>query len=63
MTAFNRIQRFGQSLSNFLKSKMVIVMKQNVATVNDIAGLFAGKLKNINRDKLLKEVKEELWGE
>ena len=41
----------------------VIVMKQNVATVNDIAGLFAGKLKNINRDKLLKEVKEELWGE
>lgn len=41
----------------------VLIVKEKVSTVNDIAGLFKKKLKNIDIDKSLKEVKRELWGE
>lgn len=41
----------------------ILILKEKVATVKDIAGIFKKKLEKIDADKLLKEVKEELWGE
>ncbi len=41
----------------------VLVIPENVSTVNDVAGLFKEKLKKLQTDKILKKVKKELWGE
>lgn len=41
----------------------VLVVRESVSKVEDIAGLYKGKLQRIDASKKLKEVKEELWGE
>jgi len=41
----------------------VIILNDHVAKVQDIVGMFKRKLANVDTDKLLKNVKKELWGE
>lgn len=41
----------------------ILILKEKVTKVKDIAGMFKKKLEKIDTDKMLKEVKEELWGE
>ncbi len=41
----------------------VIVMKKNVSLVKDAAGIFEKESNKIDSDKMLREVKKELWGD
>ncbi len=41
----------------------VLVIDDKVAQVQDIAGMFKRKLARVDTDKLLKNVKKDLWGE
>ena len=41
----------------------VLIIKNDIAKVKDIAGMFKKELEHIDTDKVLKEVKKELWGE
>ena len=41
----------------------VLIMKKDRAKVKDIAGMFKKELQHKDTDKVLKEVKKELWGE
>ena len=41
----------------------VAIIPKKVATVGDLAGMFKEELKNIDTDKMLKQIKKELWGE
>ncbi len=40
----------------------VMILNKKVGTVKDIAGIWKRQLKGIDTDKLLKEVKKDLWG-
>ena len=41
----------------------VMILNKKVSTVGDIAGIWKEKLKNVDTDKMLKQVKKDLWGE
>ena len=41
----------------------VMILNKKIGTVKDIAGIFKEELKNVDTDKLLKQIKKELWGE
>lgn len=41
----------------------VMIINKKVSRVKDIAGLFKKKLAKTDTDKLLREVKKELWGD
>ncbi len=41
----------------------LLILNDKVARVQDIVGMFKKKLANVDADKLLKNVKKELWGE
>ncbi|MDP1694898.1 MAG: hypothetical protein Q8L34_05145 [Candidatus Woesearchaeota archaeon] len=46
------------------KDKVTVnIISKKVATVGDIAGIFKEQLKNVDTDKVLKQIKKELWGE
>jgi antitoxin component of MazEF toxin-antitoxin module len=46
------------------KDKVTVnIISKKVATVGDIAGIFKEQLKNVDTDKMLKQIKKELWGE
>ncbi len=41
----------------------VMILSDKTAKVKDLAGIFKRQLRHIDTDKVLKEVKKELWGE
>ena len=41
----------------------VMILGKKIAKVEDIFGLFRNELKNVDTDKVLREVKKDLWGE
>ncbi len=41
----------------------IMIISPHISKVEDAAGLYKDQLKKIDTDKLLKEVKKELWGE
>ena len=40
----------------------VIILSRKVGTVKDMVGIWKKQLRGIDTDKLLKEVKKDLWG-